>query len=289
MALRSTGRKFSFEILSDSSSHEEDEFPIYRSKSDPIQVNDVIAQQSPPSHSVSHNKSSRKKRKHKASRKKFIEPCIPEDPVAEQETVNSNWVSADSRDPHLENREVLFDNGAACCVNGFGLDTQRYCTVGTVVCEGISAPEESKTSVCTVAAVAETEFQGVRGGEGFNFGELRLRTVNGGSCEDLGSSNVDDNGIDDSVAVANSVEKQRNGPNGNNVKTLETAESLDWNRLMAEDPNCECNGPCAYSMYLTSFNMISLIFSECFKKICHAFHPSRSYIFNQFIGICCKL
>ncbi|KAF7838270.1 protein POLLEN DEFECTIVE IN GUIDANCE 1 [Senna tora] len=170
------------------------------------------------SSSHSHKKSKRKKRKHKTSKKKkVIHSSIPEDPI--------------------ENRGMLFNNGATCCVNGYELNSQRYYTVGTVICEEISAPEESKASVCTVARVTESEFQGVRSGEGFNLGELRLRTVNGSSCEDLGSSIVDGNGKDDSLAKANSTEKQRIGPTVNVVKKLETAESLDWNRLMAEDPN----------------------------------------------------
>ncbi|KAI9108752.1 hypothetical protein K1719_020057 [Acacia pycnantha] len=200
MAVRSFGRKLSFEILSDSSSHEEDDTGLYRSKSCLSRIDSGTAEQSQPAPSVSSNKSNRKKRNHKSSRKKkLIEPCIPEDPIAEQKT--------------------------------------RYYTVGTVICEEISAPEESKTSVCTEARVAEAELQGVRGGEGFNFGELRLRTVNGGNCEDLGSSNVDVNEKDHSVAKAISVEKQRNEPHGNVVSQLESAKSLDWNRLMAEDPN----------------------------------------------------
>ncbi|XP_054806781.1 protein POLLEN DEFECTIVE IN GUIDANCE 1 [Prosopis cineraria] len=240
MAVRSAGRKLSFEILSDDSSHEEDDSGLYRSKSSPSRINVSTAEQSQPAHSVSPNKSNRKKRKHKSSRKKkLVEPSIPEDPIAEQQTVNSNSVSSDSRDLHSSsaNGEVLLNNGAACGVNGFELGRRGYYTVGTVNCEEISAAEESKTSVCTVARVAETEFQSVRGGEGFNFGELRLRTVNGSNCEDLGPSSVDGNDKDDSGAKASSVEKQRNGPHGNVVSQLETAVSLDWNRLMAQDPN----------------------------------------------------
>ncbi|XP_028791834.1 protein POLLEN DEFECTIVE IN GUIDANCE 1 [Neltuma alba] len=240
MAVRSSGRKLSFEILSDSSSHEEDDSDRHRSKSGPSRINVVTAEQSQPAPLVSPDKSNRKKRKHKSSRKKkLIEPCIPEDPIAERETVKSNSVSSDSRDLHSSsaNGEVLFNHGAACCVNGFELDSQGYHAVGTVICEEIIAPDESKTSVCTVAPVAETEFQGVRAGEGFNFGELRLRTVNGGNCEDLGSSNVDGDEKDDSVAKASSVEKERSEPHRNVVSQLDSARSLDWNRLMAEDPN----------------------------------------------------
>lgn len=242
MGLRSAGRKLSFEILDDGSSNGEDEPRLYRSKSDSIRIQDGTAEQSQSSNSVSHSKSSRKKRKQKTSKKrKVIESCIPEDPIAEQESINLNSISADFSDPHSssENREGIVNNGATCCVNGYELNSNRYYTVGTVVCEEVRAPEESKTSVCSVAHVTETEFQGALGGEGFNFGELRLRAVNGGGCEDLGFSMVDGNGKDDSVAKASSVEKQRNGSNGNVVTKLETAESLDWNRLMAEDPNCE--------------------------------------------------
>ncbi|KAI4336236.1 hypothetical protein L6164_014785 [Bauhinia variegata] len=232
MALRSAGRKLSFEILRRNGVLEEDDSLLRRSKSDSIENYHQQTRRS-----LSPDKPNRKKRKHKTSRKKkIIEPSIPEDPTAER-TADSNSVSADSRDPYLSpvKTEVLLENGETCNANRY--DVNCLVAVGTVVCEEITAPEESKTSVCTLAQVPETDFQIVHGAEGFNFRELRQRTVNGGSNEDLSASVIDDNGKGDSIAKTNSAEKQRSPSNENVVRKLEPAESLDWKRLMAEDPN----------------------------------------------------
>lgn len=109
------------------------------------------------------------------------------------------------------------------------------------MCEAASEPT---VSTVTVASETGDVFPTtVRGGvEGFNFRELRQRNVNGGSSEDLAASVVgDDGGIEkeDSDVKATPVEKPTNEPVANGVKRLETLESLDWKRLMAEDPNCE--------------------------------------------------
>lgn len=99
--------------------------------------------------------------------------------------------------------------------------------------------EESAASVC-IAAGREVP------ANGFNFGELRQRPVNGGSSEDLAASAaavVDGGGKDDGGANASPVEKEKptNEPDRSGVAKLEKVESLDWRRLMAEDPNCEWN------------------------------------------------
>lgn len=106
--------------------------------------------------------------------------------------------------------------------------------------------EATEASVCAVTAAREAGAAfptSVRGGsEGFNFGELRQRNVNGGSSEDLVASVMGDEGgigKDDGGVKASPVEKPTNEPDRNVVTKLETVESLDWRRLMAEDPNCE--------------------------------------------------
>lgn len=113
-----------------------------------------------------------------------------------------------------------------------------------------------EASVSAVAASREdgaevpTTVRGV--GEGFNFGELRQRNVNGSSSEDLAASSAAVGcdgaiGRDDGSVKVSPEEKPMNEPDRNGITRLETVESLDWKRLMAEDPNCEyCSyGPCS--------------------------------------------
>lgn len=119
----------------------------------------------------------------------------------------------------------------------------------SVVCEEIRVAEESVGSVCTVTEVTEPEFQKVRG-EGFNFGELRQRVS--GTGDDAAASRVEDNESEKGVEVS-SAAKQRGEPNGSVVaNTLETAESLDWKRLMAEDPSRESNRSLLIALFMTN-------------------------------------
>lgn len=230
MALRSDGRKLSFEILSQSSSLFDDEALVYRSDSDPIQ--------SHVSESKTTEKPKCKKRRHRkgSKRKKTIESAITEDPIAEQ------TVDPDSVFNHSESTNTFAGDSDAFSIFGNGERDYTNCTNGleskcmsySVVCEEIRVAEESVGSVCTVTEVTEPEFQKVRG-EGFNFGELRQRVS--GTGDDAAASRVEDNESEKGVEVS-SAAKQRGEPNGSVVaNTLETAESLDWKRLMAEDPS----------------------------------------------------
>ncbi|XP_019464343.1 PREDICTED: protein POLLEN DEFECTIVE IN GUIDANCE 1-like [Lupinus angustifolius] len=212
MALRNSSRKLSFEILNQSLSFEDEEEQfsfIQRTKSDPTQT-------------ITRNK----KRKQRASKKKknLLDPSnsIPEDPLPDSNSLNSNSVSVDLK------REVPLENGRAC--NGFELNGLCY-----------SVTE----SVFTVAAREDGSEFPASAREGFNFGELRQRAVIGGSSEDLKASTVvaaaavvDDGGKHDgSDTVKASVVVKPNEPDRNVVTKLVKEESLDWNRLMAEDPN----------------------------------------------------
>ncbi|KAF1893583.1 hypothetical protein Lal_00002076 [Lupinus albus] len=209
MALRTTTRKLSFEILNQSLSfeNEQQQFSfIQRTKSDPTQTT-----------------SRNKKRKQRASKKKknLLDPSnsIPEEPLPDSDSFNSNSVSVDLK------REAPLENGRAC--NDFELNGLCY-----------SVTE----SVCTVAAREDGSEFPASAREGFNFGELRQRAVIGGSSEDLKASTVvvaavvDDGGKNDGGA---SVAVKPNEPDRNVVTKLMKEESLDWNRLMAEDPNLE--------------------------------------------------
>ncbi|KAK6242464.1 hypothetical protein SCA6_007853 [Theobroma cacao] len=200
MALRSSGRKLSFEILSKSSSlaEEEDRSLFYRSKSDPIQSQNGVSQPS-----------RRKKRKHKKKKKECRTefPIIPEDPVSEQQGSSSGVVV----ESNSENYGIR-DNG--------NVNKISYVGGGSVV------------------VVEESVCQNVCG-----FGELRQRNVNGvvgGGGEEMATvaARADESGVE----VSSSKEPlptalPQTVANGNVPNKLETAESLDWKRLMAEDPN----------------------------------------------------
>ncbi|XP_021293118.1 protein POLLEN DEFECTIVE IN GUIDANCE 1 isoform X1 [Herrania umbratica] len=200
MASRSSGTKLSFEILSKSSSlaEEEEDRPLfYRSKSDPIQSQNVVSRPS-----------RRKKRKHKKKKEPRTEfPIIPEDSVSEQQGSSSGVVV----ESNSENYGIR-DNG--------NVNKISYVGGGSVV------------------VVEESVCQNVCG-----FGELRQRNVNGvagGGGEEMATvaTRADESGVE----VSSSKEPLPPAPpqpvaNGNVPNKLETAESLDWKRLMAEDPN----------------------------------------------------
>ncbi|XP_030959794.1 protein POLLEN DEFECTIVE IN GUIDANCE 1 isoform X1 [Quercus lobata] len=202
MALRSDDRKLSFEVLSQSMSFEEDEsLFFYRSNSDPIQ-NGVVVQSKP--------NPNRKKRKHRRKKPIHSESSIREDPIAEA-----------TLDPETSRTNGLESN----CTHSYSVESSSVCTV-----------------------VTEPDFQNVRG-EGFNLGELRQRSVSISGASDDAASRVggdnekvkekerekeeEESGVEVSSAV-----KQRAEPNGSvGSKKLETEKSLDWKRLMADDPN----------------------------------------------------
>ncbi|CAL5427976.1 unnamed protein product [Camellia sinensis] len=152
--------------------------------------------------SASESKPSRRKRKNKGSKKKRMMACsICED-------------------------LVLDDPNHALEVN-----CKNY-SVESVVCEEVTVPE------CTVRAVRESEFQSLQNCEGrLVGGELRQRSVAGGSEESVLLSRIDENAKDESGNKEMDSLKQWAEPNGDVVRKLETAESLDWKRLMALDPN----------------------------------------------------
>ncbi|XP_024635703.1 protein POLLEN DEFECTIVE IN GUIDANCE 1 [Medicago truncatula] len=160
----------------------------------------------------------RKKRKHRR-KKKLLDPV------------------ANSVDPHRETKSPI-QNGIVCNGNGFGfeLDAMRYSgTGGSVVCEELSEPSVCSTFPTNVRCSVE----------GFNFGELRQRNVNGGSSEDLVASLIgDDNSIgkekEDCVKQMSPMEKPTKIESERERSVLtkaETIESVDWKRIMEEDPN----------------------------------------------------
>ncbi|XVE91820.1 hypothetical protein REPUB_Repub01dG0044800 [Reevesia pubescens] len=207
MALRSSGgsRKLSFEILSKTGSFEqgEDRSLLYGSNSDPIQSQNGVALLS---------RNNRKKKKHKKEKKKEAtteSPIILEDPVVEQRGSSNGGVVVES---NSENYGII-DNG--------NVNRISYVGGGRVV------------------VVEESVCQNVCG-----FGELRQRNVNGGIVVGGGeeTATVAARNEESGVEVSSSKEPLPPAPpqpvaNGNVVNKLGTAESLDWERLMAEDPH----------------------------------------------------
>ncbi|KAH6790368.1 hypothetical protein C2S51_005374 [Perilla frutescens var. frutescens] len=197
MALRSGGRKLSFDILATSEYDDvtnaatADDAALFRSHSDPPSLQNGVAS-SPP-----------RKRKKKKSRKGKSSLC--ESSIAETSAING--------------------------------DVNYSCTLSTVT-EAAVVPEfDSEVQTVTLESV---------------FGALRQRNVgngvNGGSVEvssdDSGSSKKDDIAKEE---VANNrsgaenrsggdMETGQEGPELNGRK-LEKDVTLDWNKLMAENPN----------------------------------------------------
>ncbi|XP_025666412.1 protein POLLEN DEFECTIVE IN GUIDANCE 1 isoform X2 [Arachis hypogaea] len=210
MALRTAGRKLSFDVLRHRDDDDDAAVPINRAESDPTQT-------------ATMRKSRKQRRNKKKKDQKLLESSSVTgadlcSAVEDSRTLNSDSVTSD---PHFP-----LQNGSAC--NGFELGARKFYSTGSVT---LVEEEESAASVCTGPAT------------GFNFGELRQRAVNSGSSEDLANSAavaVDGGGKDDGGAKASPIENPKltneNDRNGG-VAKLETVESLDWRRVMSEDPN----------------------------------------------------
>ncbi|XP_022153683.1 protein POLLEN DEFECTIVE IN GUIDANCE 1 isoform X2 [Momordica charantia] len=233
MELRTSGRKLSFDVLRGSSSFEEDRSLLSASKSDPIPIG-VVEAISP--HAI--EKPNRKKRRHRGSRKNkagsatatMTAPTdwsIPEDPITEKCMISNSVYDKP------EDLGRLSVNRDSSCTNRLELELNyRSCSAGTVVCEELPVPEESRGSVSILGQATELDCQNLRN-DRFSFGELRQRAVAG---DDTSSRFGDERNVETYVEE-NSTVKQKSEPNGNVVPRLDTARSLDWKRLMAEDPN----------------------------------------------------
>ncbi|KAG8473708.1 hypothetical protein CXB51_035571 [Gossypium anomalum] len=198
MALRSSGnRKLSFEILSKSRSLEEDDRSLLYRS-----TSDPIGLQSGV---AKPSRNSRKKKKQKKRKEAIADsPVIPEDPVAEHCGNDSSGTVVESTSENYGIR----DNG----------------NVNRISCVGSASVVVVEESVC----------QNVCG-----FGELRQRNVIGGGEEMAAAASraeedrAEMNGSKEPLPPA----QPQPVVNGNVANKLDTAESLDWKRLMSEDPN----------------------------------------------------
>ncbi|KAM2781156.1 hypothetical protein COP1_010950 [Malus domestica] len=202
MALRSNGRNLSFEILSRNSSLDDqhDHAIFHRSNSDPVQ-----------SDQATNSKFARRKRKKKKKTPATAHASIPESPTAIYGVV-SNSFDVISETTNRETGDI----------HGNGLEFNY--SVQTVL-------------LPVTTEVVDPEFQGLHG-----TAELRQRTVigsGGGVVEETetASSRIESQAKEESAAEGGLASKQRSELSGNVIPKLQTAESLDWKRLMAEDPN----------------------------------------------------
>lgn len=135
-------------------------------------------------------------------------------------------------------KDLVYGNGN--CTND--LDSRNY-SVQSVVCEEVIVPEESVSTLSSVTT--GSEFEILHAGDAYSsVTELRQRSsvVNGGGGGgEEAVSRIEECREEDSSSkeLGSSFEKQRAELNGNVVRKLEKEESLDWKRLMAEDPNRE--------------------------------------------------
>lgn len=206
MASRSRSRNLSFDILNTTTATSVYDVESILYDSIPLQNGEPPK----PTGRKRNNRASKKKNKRK-QKSATIDCSISEDSILD-----------DPRPGPTENGSFRTEPDANC-------DSH---SVESVIdaCE----PEES---VGTVRPV--TDFYSVRDFEGR---ELRQRSVGGGggSEEAVSVSRIEegDTGEESGCTEVDSVPaKQPNG--GSAVRRLETAGSLDWKRLMAQDPHCK--------------------------------------------------
>ncbi|KAJ8535420.1 hypothetical protein K7X08_023140 [Anisodus acutangulus] len=183
MALRSTGRKFSFDILSTSILDDDHDSSTIatclRSNSDPSPIDDSTT-------SPTGNRKKKKKKKHKR--------------ITEHPTISE----------HLDHSSSVGE------FNGYCYSIAQ--TSSVVVCEEHETlPHSNMSSV-----------------SGLLFGELRQRNVimvNGVSEESVGSPQIAHRESESITELESRSSSRGEG------RSLENEVSLDWKRLMAEDPN----------------------------------------------------
>ncbi|KAK6931665.1 Tapt1 family [Dillenia turbinata] len=211
MGLKSGGRNLSFEILSGRNFSEDEQFLFPRSNSD---SKHEIGGDNP-------NRRKRKNKKKKKSNNNLTDTSIDE------------YSSTDKRIDFIFNEPKK---------NGWNF--RENFSIQTVICEETKLVQADENNARTVDRFSEPENQSSLR-NGYVTGELRQRSVNGGSgvFEESKSGsgvcgNVEEENIEQVKSSSSGSGMQRVEPNANAAaKKLETAESLDWKKLMAEDPS----------------------------------------------------
>ncbi|XP_015079972.1 protein POLLEN DEFECTIVE IN GUIDANCE 1 [Solanum pennellii] len=209
MALRSTGRKISFDILSTFLSDDDYDYDssiiptCLRSNSDPSpQIIPIDDAKSP----TGIRKKKKKKKKHRR--------------ITEHSTISEFSVTDEELDRSFPVGEF----------NAYCYSVAQSSSV--VVCEEPEAmPPPMPHSSCSVGSVT-----------GLPFGELRQRNVmvNGVSEESVGSPQIaerESESVKELESRSNSRVEMDLNMDGIAGRSLEKEVSLDWKRLMAEDPN----------------------------------------------------
>ena len=97
-------------------------------------------------------------------------------------------------------------------------------------------------SVVYENSVVEADFDSSQASSCVSYVELRQRNVSNGGCSDVPPE--EDSGIPESLGSNSSLESMtltsrqwKQEETKGSVPRLETMESLDWNQVMAQDPN----------------------------------------------------
>eukprot|EP00268_Persea_americana_P054786 TRINITY_DN6311_c0_g1_i8.p1 TRINITY_DN6311_c0_g1~~TRINITY_DN6311_c0_g1_i8.p1 ORF type:complete len:616 (+),score=80.37 TRINITY_DN6311_c0_g1_i8:140-1987(+) len=204
MAIRSGGRTLSFDLLTSESSGDDKSF-LFRSASDPIHEHGNGSSPARPDG----NENRRRRRRKKASKLKkqaLLSPRIDEeDPIYLHIPDRiPNGFESDSNKSVVCNPPMISENGG-----GGDVETE------------IGVSEEADFRYLHASSVSVVE--------------LRQRTVNGARSEVAETANdeKDEKGMEMNSSSGHRICE----PNGNVAGKLETAKSLDWNRVMAEDSN----------------------------------------------------
>ncbi|KAK6921610.1 Tapt1 family [Dillenia turbinata] len=211
MGLKSEGRNLSFEILSGCDFFENEQFLFPRSNSD--SKNEIGGDNL--------NRRKRKNRKKKKNNNNLTDSSIEEYPIIDK---GIDFVFNEPKKNGWHFREDF--------------------SIQAVICEEIKLVEADEKNARAVDRFSEPENQSSVVNS-YVTGELRQRSVNGGGgvFEESKSGsgvcgNMEEERIEQVKSSSSGSGMQRVEPNANAaVKKLETVESLDWKKLMAEDPS----------------------------------------------------
>lgn len=219
MDLRSRGRELPFEILSRSDllrEEGESSSAVLRSRSDRIPLD------SPRGSAVSPPRDRSARRRRKQRRKKRA-ACS----VVRENGGSCGPVDSDSRADCAERADGVFLGDRSSVTGDGGVGLGGRANGAEFDCKSYSA-----ASLGSVTQVVSAESQNSVFGDECRRGELRQRAVNGGEDRTAGGEQSlrEESGIE-----VSSILKGRSDPNGSVPRKLETAESLDWKKVVKDD------------------------------------------------------